>query len=192
MKNRSMTGVSAELVRKVRMFSSSRTRAATDRRPAAPEVGHRQGQQVMEQAGAELDVDAVGGVGEQIGAQDGHNGLEGGDRQKADHQHVEGAEQAVHQDLVDDDLEEQRRDQAEELQEERRDQDFAQQAAILVDRAHEPADAEAARDVRQAGPAGHRDQPAVPDRDELLARHEGGPGLRRLDQHLVRWPWPAA
>ena len=39
--------------------------------PPRLEVGHRQGQQVMEQAGAELDVDAVGGVGEQIGAQDG-------------------------------------------------------------------------------------------------------------------------
>ena len=74
---------------------------------------------------------------------------------------------------------------AEELQEERRDQHLAQQAPILVDRAQEPGDVEAARDVRQAGPTGHRDQPAVPDRDELLARHEGGPGLRRLDQHLV-------
>jgi hypothetical protein len=132
----------------------------------------------MEQAGAELDVDAVGGVGEEISAQDGHDGLEGRDREKADHQHVEGTERAVHQDLVDDDLEEQRRDQAEELQEERRHQHLAQEAAILVDRAQEPGDVEAARDIHQAGATRHRDQPAVPDSDERLARHEGGSTLR--------------
>jgi hypothetical protein len=51
-KNGSMTRVSAELV-KIAVFSSSRTRA-TGRRRARPEVGHRQGQQVMEQARAEL------------------------------------------------------------------------------------------------------------------------------------------
>ncbi len=121
------------------MFSSSRTRATEIADPPRLEIGHRQGQQVAEQPRAELDVDAVGGVGEQVGAQDAQNGLESRDRHKADHQHVEGAERAVHQHLVDDHLEEQRRDQAEQLQEERRDQHLAQQATILVDRAQEPA-----------------------------------------------------
>jgi hypothetical protein len=40
----------------------------------------------------------------------------------------------VHEHLVDHDLEEERRDQGEDLQEERGDQDFAQQAAVLIDR----------------------------------------------------------
>ena len=37
-----------------------------------------------------------------------------------------------------------------------------------------------------AGPAGHQNQPAVPDRGELGPRHQGRPlRLRRLDQNLV-------
>ena len=49
-----------------------------DRIADAPrlEIGHRQRQQMAKQARAELDVDAVGGVREQIGAQDAQHGLE--------------------------------------------------------------------------------------------------------------------
>ena len=55
-----------------------------------------------------------------------------------------------------------------------------------MDRSQKPGDVEPARDVRQSGPAGHQDQPAVPDREKLGPRHQGGPGrLRRLDQDLV-------
>ena len=72
---------------------------------------------------------------------------------------------AVHQHLVDDHLEEQRRDQGEQLQEERGDQHLAQKMAIFVDRSQKPGDVEPAGDVGQSGPAGHQDQPAVPDRD---------------------------
>ncbi len=99
----------------------------------------------------------------------------------------------MHQHLVDDHLEEQRRDQGEQLQEERRDQHFAQEAAIFVDRAQEPGDVEAAGDVRQAGPARHQDQPAVPDRGEARPASSGRAGrLRRLHQDLVLGePWPA-
>ena len=77
------------------------------------EVGQRQGQQVAEQPRAELDVDAVGGVGEQIGAQDAQHGLE---RRRSPTRPITSTssvvERAVHQHLVDHDLEEQRRDQA--------------------------------------------------------------------------------
>src|SRR5262249_45057095 len=111
-------------------------------------VGHRQSQQVVEQAGTEFDVDAVGGVREQIGPQDAQNGLENRDRQQTDDQDVEGAQAAVHQHLVDDHLEEQRRDEREQLQEERRDQHLAQEIAIFVDRAQKPGDVESASDVR--------------------------------------------
>ena len=47
---------------------------------------------MTEQPGAEFDVDPVGGVGEQIGAQYSENGLEQRDRDQSDHQHVERAE----------------------------------------------------------------------------------------------------
>ena len=77
------------------------------------------------------------------------HGLEHRDRHQADDQHVERAQAAMHQHLVDDDLEEQRRDQREQLQEERGDQHLAEQMAIFVDRAEEPGDVEAARQVRQ-------------------------------------------
>src|SRR5882724_408085 len=94
-KDRSMTRVRAELVRKFRMFSSSRTRA-TD----APrlEIGDRQGQQVAEQASAELDVDAVRGVCKYICPQDGEDRFEDRDRHETDDDHLEGAETAVNQD----------------------------------------------------------------------------------------------
>ena len=97
--------------------------------PPRLEIGHRQRQQMAEQPRAQLDVDAVGRVREQIGAQDAEHGLEQRDRDEADDQHVERAQRAMHQHLVDHDLEEQRRDQREELQEERGDQHLAEQAA---------------------------------------------------------------
>ena len=73
--------------------------------------------------------------------------LEQRDRDEADDQHVERAHAAMHEHLVDDDLEEQRRDERKELQEERGDQHFAEQMAVFVDRAQEPGDVEAAREV---------------------------------------------
>jgi hypothetical protein len=72
----------------------------------------------LSEARAELDVDAVGGVREQISPQDAQNGLENRDREETNDQDVEGAQPPVHQHLVDDHLEEQRRDQGEQLQEE--------------------------------------------------------------------------
>ena len=176
-------GRAGEEIADVLQFAHPRHRIADAPRL---EVGHRQSQQVVEQARAELDVDAVGGVREQIGPQDAQNGLEHRDRHQTDDQHVERAQGPVHQHLVDDHLEEQRRDQGEQLQEERRDQHLAQEMAIFVDRSQKPGDVEPAGDVRQSGPAGHQDQPAVPDREKLGPRHQGGPGRqRRLDQDLV-------
>src|SRR5215475_6874303 len=105
-------------------------------------VGHRQSQQVVEQAGTEFDVDAVGGMREQIGPQDAQNGLENRDRQQTHDQNVEGIQGAVYQHLVDDHLEEQRRDQCEQLQEERGEQHLAQETSIFVDRSKKPGDVE--------------------------------------------------
>ena len=47
---------------------------------------------------------------------------------------------------------------------------------VFVDRSQKPGDVEPAGDVRQSGPAGHQDQPAVPDRGQLVPRHQGRPG----------------
>ena len=71
-------------------------------------VGHRQGQQMVEQARAEFDVDAVGGMREQIGPQDSKYGLEDRDGDQSENEDVESAERPVHQHLVDHHLEEQR------------------------------------------------------------------------------------
>ena len=54
-----------------------------------------------------------------------------------------------------------------------------EEMSIFVDRSQEPGDVETAGDVRQAAPAGHQDQLAVPDRDELGPRHQSGPGCLR-------------
>ena len=143
------------------------------------EIGHRQSQQMMKQARAELDVDAVGGVREEIRPQDSQNGFEDRDREQADDQHVQRAQAAVHQNLVDHHLEEQRRDQSEHLQEERGHQHFAQQMPVFVDRPHEPGDVEAAGHLRQSGAPGHQDQFAVPERKQFGLRHQDGPRRMR-------------
>ena len=82
----------------------------------------------------------------------------------------------MHQHLVDHHLEEQRRHQRENLQEEGGDQHLAQQAAVLVDRSHEPGDVEASRQIAEPGALAHQDQAAVPRRLELGLRHHHRPG----------------
>ena len=150
------------------------------------EIGHRQGQQVMKQARAKFDVDAVGGMREQICPQHPQHRFKNRNRHQADSQHVEGAQGAMDQNLVDDHLEEQRRDQAKQLQKERCDQHLAQQMPVFANGPHEPSDVETAGNVRQSRPAGNQDQPAVPDRKKFSARHQSRPGCpRRLDQDFV-------
>ena len=141
---------------------------------------------MMKQARAELDVDAVGGVREEISPQDLQNGFENCDREQADDQHVQRAQAAVHENLVDHHLEEQRRDQGEHLQEERGHQHFAQQMPVFVDRPHEPGDVEAAGHLRQSGAPGHPNQFAVPERKQFSLRHQDGPRrVRVLHQDLA-------
>ena len=154
--------------------------------PPRLEIGDRQRQQVAEQAGAQLDIDAVGRVREQIGAQDAQNCLEQRNGDQPDDQNIERAECPIDQNLVDDDLEEQRRNQRKELEEERGDENLAEQIAVLVDGAEEPGDVEAAGKVQQAGATGHQHKTAVPDRLEFCARHEHGPRRQGiLNENLV-------
>ena len=96
--------------------------------PAGLEISQRQTQQMIEQLGPQGHVDAVGGVGEQIGAQPRQHHLEHRHRQQTDSQHIQGGQPAMHQHLVDHHLKEQRRDQGEQLDEEGGDQHFAEQS----------------------------------------------------------------
>src|SRR5262245_48424157 len=128
-----------------------------------------------EQAGTEFDVDAVRRMREQIGAQDGEDALEYPDGHEADDKHVERAHTAMYEHLVDDDLEEHRRDQREHLQEERGDEYLAEEVAVFVNGTEKPGDVEPAREIEQACAPRHQDQTPVPDRLQFLPRHERRP-----------------
>src|SRR5690349_22224777 len=93
---------------------------------------------------AELDVDPVRGVREEIGAQAADDRFENSDGDKADDQNIERSDAAMNQDLVDDDLKEEWRNEGEDLQKEGRDQHLAQEPPVFVDGAQEPRDVEAA------------------------------------------------
>ncbi len=82
----------------------------------------------------------------------------------------------MHQHLVDDDLEEQRRDERKELKEERGDQYLAKQTAIFVDRAQEPGDIEAARKIHQPGAPRHQNNATIPDRSSSARVISAGRG----------------
>ena len=156
-------------------------------------IGHRQGHQVAEQARTQLDVDAVGGVREQIGALDAEDGLEQRDRHQTHHQHLQRRQAAVHQHLVDDHLEEQRRDQREELQEERGDEHLAEEASIFVDRPEKPGDAESAvrrRTSRPGGSSGSARRPRPTGARPAPSRPAGPPVA--VPGPCPRSPWPAA
>ena len=141
---------------------------------------------MAEQPRSQFDIDPIGRVGKQIGAQDPQDRLEQGDRDQADHQHIECAHAAMHEHLVDHDLEEQRRHQRKELEKERGDQHFAQQAAVLMDRAQEPGDVEPARQIGEGRPFRHQHEPAIPHGFELgPGHHRRSLAIRRLDDDLV-------
>src|SRR6516225_11554253 len=122
---------------------------------------------MAKQASAELDVDAVRGVRKDVVPHDAEDCFEHRDRHQTDDKHVEGAETAVNQHLVDDDLEKQRRNKREQLKKERRRQHPAKHVAVLVNGAEKPANVETARQVDQAAAARHQYEVTVPHRFEL-------------------------
>src|SRR5215471_13975478 len=102
---------------------------------------------MAEQSGAKLDIYAVCGVGKDVGPQNAEDRLEHRYRHETDDEHVERAKAAMHQNLVDDDLEEQRGDQGKELQKERRYHHLGKCVAVLVDRPHKPRNIETAGQI---------------------------------------------
>ena len=108
-----------------------------------------------EQPLPELDVDAVGGVRERVGAQILQRHVEQADEHEAADEHEQRLVAAMGQDLVDHHLEEERRGQGENLHEQRRRQHMAERTAIAPERRQEPADAELPRiDAGAADPSG--------------------------------------
>ena len=66
---------------------------------------------MVEQPGAELDINLVGRLTEYEGSERSEDHFEQRDDRKADHQHIKRRKAAMHQHLIDDDLKEQRRNE---------------------------------------------------------------------------------
>ena len=109
---------------------------------------------MVDDRGAEGDVDPVGGVGEQIGAQGAQHRL--GDRHAHQQgaEHIEAAEVALADHRIDDLLDKQRIEQPKQLHKEAGDQHLDQNLAVLLERRQKPAQAKTGRG--RAGTALHR------------------------------------
>ena len=129
-------------------------------------------QEVAEQPLAEFDVDAVGCVGQGVGAQVLQDDVEQPHRDDADREHDERRVALVAQHLVDHHLEEQRRHEGEELDEERGQQHVGQRSAVAPDRGQEPAEAEALRVVADAPDPAADEQQLRLDLAQELRRRE--------------------
>ncbi len=109
---------------------------------AVLEEGQRQAQQVAEDLAAEHGVDAVAGVQHQILAQPCHGA---GEDHEQDQRHADDGQRGlrlVHHHLVDDDLGEDGRGEADELDGEGGEQHVAPDALVLEEFGNEPAEAE--------------------------------------------------
>ena len=120
-------------------------------------IAEWQPHEVMEQAGAEFDVDAVGGMGERVGPQILQHDVEEAETDQADDDNVERRCSFMGQHLVDDHLEEQWRHQPEKLHKQRGDQDVTDRLAVSPDRGEEPFEAKRAGISPNAGTPGNED-----------------------------------
>lgn len=127
----------------------------------------------MEQATAEFDVDPVRRVVERVGAQVLQDDFEDADRGEADDQDDEGRKRLVNEDLVDNELEEERREQAERLDGKRGDENVSERASISLERRNEPGEAESRGVLAGAAETSG-------DEDRAASRSGGNGGDRRL------------
>lgn len=110
----------------------------------------------------QLHIDAVRGVGENVCAQGRQDAFKDRYDDKADNQHIERGQAAMHQHLVDDHLKEERRHKREELQEERRHQNFHQHRTVFMHRLQEPGDVKPPDQFAEASAASHQDKTSAP------------------------------
>ena len=106
------------------------------------EIARRQLEQVAEYCGTQYGIDAVAGMQHQVLAHPGQQRRKDHEHRQADADHDQGALGAVHHDLVDDHLGEQRRAQGEYLDDERGDQHIAPDLLVLHQLGDEPAETE--------------------------------------------------
>jgi hypothetical protein len=109
-------------------------------------------------------------VREYIGTQRAQDSLKHSDADETDGDDIQRGHAAVHQHLVDDHLEKQRRQQGKYLQKQRRGEHFAEYPAVFVDGPQEPSGIETVPEVAEVGPAGREDKPAGPERGEVRRR----------------------
>ena len=138
---------------------------------------------MRKQALAKLDVDAVGGVREGVGAHVLQRDVEQSDHHQAGDHHEQGFVAPVGQHFVDDDLKDQRRGQTEDLHEQGGGQHMTERPAIAPEGRQEPADAERPRADASASDA-TRDEKrvAVGLARELLERHLACRVTDRVDE----------
>ena len=106
------------------------------------EVRQGQAQQMAEDLAAEDGIDAVAGVQDQVLAQPGHDAGEDHEQDQGDTEDDQGAVGLVDDDLVDDDLGEQRGGEGDELDGEAGEEDVAPDFLVLEEFGDEPAEAE--------------------------------------------------
>ncbi len=114
------------------------------------EIARGQLEQVVEHGGAQHRIDAVAGVQDEVLAHPAEQGGEHHEHGQADADDDEGALRAVHHDLVDDHLGEQRRAQRQQLDDERGDQHVAPDALVLHQLGDKPSEAELGLFVHRA------------------------------------------
>ena len=102
-----------------------------------------QGQQAIDHRAAQGEIHPVGGVDKDVGAQGHQQSLEDRQHHHQRAQHIEAAEVALAEHLVDDLLDQQRNRQAEQLAQQRRRKHKNQSPAILAKQRGEPAPAKA-------------------------------------------------
>ena len=129
----------------------------------------RQVEHVLEGSGSDAQVDLVGGVQQQVVAQEIKTRIHGQGNGHAEPEYVQGGEGLVDQHLVDDDLEENRGHQGDGIDEQHRQGDIKEGHLLTKDLGDEPAQAERLVFVAEAPGAFEQEDLAGPDRLELLA-----------------------
>ena len=103
-----------------------------------------QGQQAIDHRTAQGEIHPVGGINKDVGAQGHQQSLEDRQHHHQRAQHIEAAEVALAEHLVDDLLNQQRNRQTKQLAQQRRCKDKNQSAAVLAKQRGEPTPAKAA------------------------------------------------
>src|SRR5215467_70178 len=141
---------------------------------------------MTKQLRTQADIDPIGRVRKEIGAEAAQRVVEDGQRDHANRQHVQRRETLVHQNLVDHHLCEERCQQGKQLQKERSDEDFAEKLAVFDDGRNKPGEIELQVLRTQVRPLRKQQQLAGPLRFKLLTgEYEWTPFHRILNERLL-------